>query len=292
MSLDALINRLEPTAFEQFKADPLRFLARRAYAFSTRWRRAHMPNSNTPVRVVCISDTHSHHQELPPLVDGDILIHAGDLTNSGTEQELYSALQWLADQPHPHKIFIAGNHDKALIGTNPERAAILSAFPSLTYLEESSLTLNVRGRTLVVYGSPLTPKHGSWPFQYPRSAPEQAHWSQIPLHTDILVTHGPPAHHCDLGSGCASLLAALWAVRPRLHVFGHIHAARGVEHLAWSSAQAAYERLCAGRGRWWDLFVIILGIWRTALLSTTLVNAASLGGFKDEKRRPPIAVDI
>ncbi|KAI8995259.1 Metallo-dependent phosphatase-like protein [Trametes punicea] len=292
MNLDALINRREPTIYEQFTSHPMRFLASRAYSVLSRRQNAPAPDRSNPIRVVCISDTHSHHHELPLLPDGDLLIHAGDLTNSGTVDELFSALQWLADQPHPHKIFIAGNHDRALVDTDANRAALFAAFPTLTYLQESSVTLTIRGRPLLVYGSPLTPKHGSWAFQYPRPSPEHANWAQIPLNTDILVTHGPPAHHCDAGHGCAALLAALWRVRPRLHVFGHIHVARGVEHVGWTSAQAAYERLCSGHGKWWDLLVVLWEFCRPGQPMTTLVNASSLGGFKDEQRRTAIAVEI
>ena len=38
-------------------------------------------------------------------------------------------------------------------------------------------------------------------------------------------------------------------MRPRLHVFGHIHAARGRETVWWDDAQAAYERVCARKGK-------------------------------------------
>lgn len=36
-------------------------------------------------RIVCISDTHNCTVKLPP---GDILIHAGDLTNKGSKSEV------------------------------------------------------------------------------------------------------------------------------------------------------------------------------------------------------------
>jgi 3',5'-cyclic AMP phosphodiesterase CpdA len=151
------------------------------------------------IRVVCISDTHSG-QEAPTnsknIPDGDILIHAGDLTQSGSESELELALSWLNAQPHPQKLFIAGNHDAALADAQVLQR-LLAAFPDLQYLEESSTTVTVRGYTLNVYGSPYTPKHGSWSFQYPRInssvAETSSLWSEIPLNTDILVTHGPPS---------------------------------------------------------------------------------------------------
>eukprot|EP00438_Fugacium_kawagutii_P004849 Skav221070 [mRNA] locus=scaffold3118:272977:273507:- [translate_table: standard] len=48
------------------------------------------------LRVVCISDTHNHHRklQLPP---GDILIHAGDFTDFGKEENARDFNDWLGD---------------------------------------------------------------------------------------------------------------------------------------------------------------------------------------------------
>ncbi|MEZ4309947.1 MAG: hypothetical protein R3F14_18060 [Polyangiaceae bacterium] len=50
----------------------------------------------------------------------------------------------------------------------------------------------------------------------------------------MLLTHGPPHGVLDLTSGhenagCEDLRAALDRVRPRLHVFGHIHEGAGTQ---------------------------------------------------------------
>lgn len=49
--------------------------------------------------------------DLPP---ADILIHAGDLTASGTYEELSAAIEFLGATNYLHKIVIAGNHDISL----------------------------------------------------------------------------------------------------------------------------------------------------------------------------------
>ncbi|KAJ5261130.1 hypothetical protein N7478_011725 [Penicillium angulare] len=67
------------------------------------------PPGTTPIRVVCISDTHT--LEWPDIPDGDLLIHAGDLANDGSVREIQTAVNWLRSLPHPHKIVIGGNHD-------------------------------------------------------------------------------------------------------------------------------------------------------------------------------------
>lgn len=78
-------------------------------------------------------------------------------------------------------------------------------------------------------------------YQYARDLPP---WEKrIPVSTDILVTHTPPRHHLDINLGCPGLLTEIWRVKPRLHVFGHIHSAHGRESVFWDEGQKAYERL-------------------------------------------------
>lgn len=309
--LDSLLHRQPPTAWDNFKSNPLLFLAQRVYGWS-------QPTASTTltlgIRVVCISDTHNSHHSQPTLPAGDILIHSGDLTHSGSLNELCDALDWLSSHPHPVKIFIAGNHDASL--ADPEtREHVLSLYPSLTYLENSSAEVTIRGHVLRIYGSPYTPKYGSWPFQYPRVSPQSysrdqiGHratgiWSSIPPLTDIIVTHGPPFSHLDLSqTGCYALLAAIWRVRPRLHVFGHIHAARGVECLVWNKAQTLYEDICAGIAGWGGLVRLVKWVAVEKLREqfwgrggaegcTILVNAAAVGGMRDDERKGAIVTEV
>ncbi|KAI0692017.1 metallophosphoesterase domain-containing protein 1 [Cerioporus squamosus] len=306
--LESILHRRPPSAWERLSSSPLPFLARWAYAVRVgHGTPALLPSQPNSIRVVCISDTHNTHRAQPALPDSDILIHAGDLTQSGTVEELDDVLAWLASQPHPHKLLIAGNHDVAF--ASPD---ICVRIPQgLTYLKDSAAEVSVRGRTLRVYGSPHTPKQGSWPFQYPRIRPasyspssgEQVNevWSSIPPATDILVTHGPPFGHLDVnGFGCYALLQAVWRVRPRLHVFGHIHGGRGVKYVHWDPAQKLYEEICAGRAGWCGLvrllwYRLVTWIWRTARShGTILVNAAAVGGrgIRDDERKGAIVVQI
>ena len=67
------------------------------------------------MRILHISDTHSKHRELPPLPNADIIIHSGDFTFAGSENEAYDFIKWFCDLPFQHKIFIAGNHDRFYI---------------------------------------------------------------------------------------------------------------------------------------------------------------------------------
>ena len=55
----------------------------------------------------------------------------------------------------------------------------------------------------------------------------------IPPDTDVLVTHQPPEDILDLSDeihyGDPFLRQRVMRIRPKLHLFGHIHKAAGVE---------------------------------------------------------------
>jgi hypothetical protein len=68
-------------------------------------RKAHPSMSTRKTRIVCISDTHNQTPKLPP---GDVLIHAGDLTNQGSYSELQKTVAWLEKADFEAKIIVAG----------------------------------------------------------------------------------------------------------------------------------------------------------------------------------------
>ncbi|RJE17653.1 Calcineurin-like phosphoesterase, partial [Aspergillus sclerotialis] len=246
--LDSLLDRPRPGPWEQFLSNPCIFLARKLYT----WYQAIPATPLTkPISIVCVSDTHNSQPKLP---EGDILIHAGDLTQSGSLAELRSSVNWLRTQSHPIKVVIAGNHDFLLdasrdnSSSSSDKAAAAAAaaaseresidWGDIIYLENKETTITCpNGRNLRIYGSPFSPRHGNWAFQYPRGYDI---WSsiRIPEGIDILVTHAPPRAHLDLlGLGCVYLLRALWRVRPRVHVFGHVHEGAGVEWVLFDRLQ-------------------------------------------------------
>ena len=70
--------------------------------------------------ILHISDTHGKHDQLKELPLADILVHSGDFTEDGTEQEVICFLEWFISLPHPQKIIVAGNHDTCLRGESIE----------------------------------------------------------------------------------------------------------------------------------------------------------------------------
>jgi Icc-related predicted phosphoesterase len=176
------------------------------------------------VRIVCVSDTHGYHDAIG-VPDGDVLVHAGDLTKRGTVDEIRAVSIWLAGLPHKHKLVVAGNHD-FLFERDP--AAARALFVGVTYLEDEAVELDgVR-----FYGSPFTPEFFNWAFMLPRGESLRAKWSAIPKGVDVLITHGPPHKVLDHtlhgdDAGCEELAKRVAEVKPRLHVFGHIHEGYG-----------------------------------------------------------------
>lgn len=175
-------------------------------------------------RIVALADTHGFHDALD-VPEGDILIHAGDLTRTGTLAQIDQAARYFAALPHPHKILVAGNHD---FGFERERAAAVALLHGITYLQDEEIT--VMG--LRIHGSPWQPEFFDWAFNLPRGPRLAEKWSLIPRGIDVLVTHGPPRNIGDRTTdgrheGCDDLRRRVDEVAPRLHLFGHIHEDRG-----------------------------------------------------------------
>jgi Icc-related predicted phosphoesterase len=181
------------------------------------------------MRIVAISDTHEQHDQLN-IPDGDVLIHSGDFTYTGKVEAVVSFNAWLGRLPHKYKIIIAGNHDK-LFERNPTLAE--SLITNAVYLKDSSV--DIEG--LSFYGSPWTPSFGhGWAFNANRGEHIQLYWDKIPEKTDVLITHGPPyglldevPHYNGVENvGCEKLMEEIiYRVKPKIHIFGHIHEGYG-----------------------------------------------------------------
>ncbi len=82
---------------------------------------------------------------------------------------------------------------------------------------------------LKIYGSPWQPEFYNWAFNLPIGPKLQEKWQAIPTEVDILITHGPPKGIRDKAPsgydcGCPLLREEIMnRIKPRLHVFGHIH---------------------------------------------------------------------
>ncbi|KAL2127124.1 hypothetical protein VTI74DRAFT_11303 [Chaetomium olivicolor] len=322
-------NQWQPRTLLDWLLDsPLQYLVSLLYhslLLPLRGRPFRPPPGRRPIRVVCLSDTHNLVPERVP--QGDLLVHCGDLTVDGTRAEIQAQVDWLRGLPHAWKVVVGGNHDSGLdlrervrMGErwdpgvkNGEREGEVD-WSGVMYLCDEVVELEFEGgRRLNVYGYGAVPWCGEgFAYQYPW---DKHPWKgRIPDETDVLVTHTPPAHHLDLGNGCAGLLDEIWRVKPKLHVFGHVHYAHGKEAVYYDECQQAYESLMSrpGRGpfydlvpsaRWVDAFnVVRYGIgsilWKWIMAGPgsnnggLMVNAAVMHEDSRDLRNPVTVVDL
>jgi len=157
--------------------------------------------------ILQISDTHNRHQQLTNLPAADVIVHCGDFTDNGTEEEALDFLNWFIALPHPHKIFVAGNHDLCLW-----EAVDIEDLPENVYF------LQDRGCEI----------DGVRFFGLAYNHPENL----IPNDVDVLVTHEPPVMILDESNGThwgnALLRNRVLDVMPKYHLFGHAHDAYGI----------------------------------------------------------------
>lgn len=198
------------------------------------------------MKIVCISDTHGLHEHLV-LPNGDMLIHAGDISQQGEEQEIRDFLKWFSRLNYQHKIFIAGNHD--FFFERSSLKEINKIIPEgIHYLQDSGITIE----GINIWGSPIQPWFMNWAFNRFPGEQIRKHWDLIPENTDILITHGPPYGILDktiLGerAGCLELRSKLESLSVKAHIFGHIHEANGeksidgVNHINASVVDQKYQ---------------------------------------------------
>lgn len=200
------------------------------------------------MRLAATSDTHGM-LDRAILPEADALLIAGDyLPNCfGPSNRVADArfqVGWLSQEikalaklPFKYKIWCAGNHDFAHQESSTDRTAKgLLASAGIIYLQDEAIELD----GVKFYASPWTPYFWNWAFQLPEgdrlsdySGAIQT-WAKIPQGTDVLITHGPPHRildKCPDGRkvGCPKLRERVFDVKPKLHCFGHIHDAYGVE---------------------------------------------------------------
>ena len=177
------------------------------------------------IKIVAIADTHGKHWALD-VPNGDILLHAGDITAKGSMEDVKDFNTFIGFLPHPVKIVIAGNHDFCF---ERDRAGSAAALTNSIYLQDQSVAIE----GIHIYGSPWQPWFHDWAFNLHRGPEIRKKWELIPEGTDVLITHGPPFGHGDRTFrgelvGCRDLLEAVERIKPRFHIFGHIHEGVGV----------------------------------------------------------------
>lgn len=180
------------------------------------------------IKIWHISDTHGLHKQLKVPQDIDIAIFTGDASNYRDPfkniPEYLSFLNWFGNLDIDCKVIIGGNHDSSLESRLIDEGHFEHF--NINYLEDSGFEIN----GIKIWGSPWTPTFGRWSFMEDRNSIKK-YWDMIPQDIDILLTHGPAYGFLDVverfdsieSVGCRELSNVIDIIRPKYHLFGHIH---------------------------------------------------------------------
>jgi hypothetical protein len=190
------------------------------------------------------------HGFLPTVEPCDVLLLAGDLVPLEIQEDMELSwpwflrvfAQWLEEVPAGEVIAVGGNHDFLL--HNVQRRLGPGVHEGLfdarwTYLQDAGTTLACG---LKVWGTPWSPGTADWAFMgHDHELTE--FFDRIPTELDVLLAHTPPYGKGDRAPrnpdplagwlkahehiGSRTLQQAIHRAKPRLVVYGHVHADGG-----------------------------------------------------------------
>ena len=189
------------------------------------------------VRIVHVSNTYNFlhkRSSIAFLPKGDILVHSGDFTNNGTDEEYAQFDGWLRAVKHiyHYRLVVLGMRDVRRYGSDWD--VMRSLLPHATHVlcHEEVCIMGIR-----FYGCPW-----NWGHDYDYSirpvAPASTcgRFDDIPSACHVLVTHGAAYGTLDCSGfdknskhlGSRELADAVQRTRPGLHLHGHVDMGRGV----------------------------------------------------------------
>lgn len=158
------------------------------------------------MRILHLSDTHGLHHRIKDMPAADVIVHSGDISNNGSEEEVLDFLNWYIELPYPYKIFVAGNHDICLW----DAEGIEDLPDNVHFLQDKSVKIDGVKFFGLAYDHP----------DY-----------LIPEDADVVVTHEPPVMILDESAGIhwgnAPIRNRILEIKPRYHLFGHAHEGYG-----------------------------------------------------------------
>jgi Icc-related predicted phosphoesterase len=221
------------------------------------------------MRVVATSDTHGHHRA-HPIPDGDVFVHAGDITRAGEIETIIDFADWLSILPHRYKIIVPGNHDFCFdishARYNHFAERVVEAVGAHYLIDASRM---IDGKKF--YGSPWVPNLERWAF-WDRN---RDRFIDAPRDIDVLVTHGPPRGVRD-GSGDKGVEPS------RANHFGSAHLVRYINH-CWQLKLHIFGHVHEGYGRSPDDELIFVN----ASMCTRGTREQ-----EPEPKNPPIVIDL
>ena len=173
-----------------------------------------------------IADNHGIYDYRDVYSTVDVLIHSGDLFGDDTwqsEEEFVGIIKNLQTIfPNAKIIIVPGNHDYLLERYNSQSIHSLFGDDLVMLVDELFEFCGLK-----FYGNPHTPLSMAFPRRGNFNDIDK-----IPRNLDVLITHETP--RClELGCvtnyrgstepGCLELYKKVLEVKPRYHLFGHIH---------------------------------------------------------------------
>lgn len=182
------------------------------------------------MKLVCFSDFHFDFRfDLPK---GDILICCGDFSLRGTNEDVLTFSKFMnkASENYAHTFIVWGNHETQIECDPHYVETLLHCGPA-----DRIDVLNNGGvlwEGIKIWGSPLTTPFLEWAFMSSEDKLKDI-YDTISDDTDVVITHGPAFEILDQskwGDHCGSktLKARLEAIKPKAHIFGHIHHSYGI----------------------------------------------------------------
>lgn len=189
------------------------------------------------VRIVHMTDTHNFLKKgmkTDFLPHGHILVHTGNFTNEGKDEEFAIFNDWLdyvRDLYH-YRVVILGKREVKIYGNNWDAMKKLLTNATHVLCHDEATILGIR-----FYGAPW---HWAHKLNYilrpgaPVNA--SARFDDIPTGINVLLTHGPAYDRLDVyyaGDtkdhwGSRELAEALRRVRPSVHLHGQVKDSRGI----------------------------------------------------------------
>ena len=180
-------------------------------------------------KIVIMSDNHSNWKVNVP--DGDIFIHCGDYSYTGSQKSLKKFNDFLGNLPHKHKLYVPGNHE---LGYEKDYNLYEETITNGTNINGKVVEIN----GLKIFGSSVTPTFGRWAFMMDDEQ-RKRYWENAPEDVSILVSHGPMWGILDTVDGleiepgkpehlgCKYFRKYIERVQPKLVAHGHIHDSYG-----------------------------------------------------------------
>jgi Icc-related predicted phosphoesterase len=169
------------------------------------------------------------------LICGDILpLHLqrdNELSKEWLEQEFKP---WASMLPVEHIYFIAGNHDIYMERNDKTMRELFPKYGKVAYLKNDEINYIslVDDKVYKIFGTPYCHQFGNWAFMRDSETLVNK-FNEIPLNTDILITHDAPYGTSDIcyegfasnkgHIGCPELRDAIIEKKPSWCFHGHLH---------------------------------------------------------------------